>query len=400
MSWRRSRLPTCVDLDRIEDLARKLQPLVDEHITPERMLRYTREISETAAPSTAASATRTPVLQRLLTEDAAFELPLGLDDDFERTGNTVLMCGRGARKPLWYFAHLDTISYMVQPARDGTYPLVPFCYHLIENGARPARAMRYDLAKGAFSICAEGELRSLDGHPSFHPEGGSRHDLRPGDRVVPVAPFSVSPDGEVTGHLDNAGGVAALALAAPVLARAGIDAMLAFPDEEEGPRGSGNQMIGRGTARLVAHLPPPDLAVVVDMQQATGEGGADGGIAGRLGSGAVLSEFSSLARGAVTPPPLYALAREVVDRLAARGVLVRESPNTYTSRSDDVSVMLKTPAILLLGFPGFDRHFDRGYPRAHLSDLVNLSKALVYMSALASVLTGPGETGAGEAGDV
>ena len=46
------------------------------------------------------------------------------------------------------------------------------------------------------------------------------------------------------------------------------------------------------------------------------------------------------------------------------GVRLQESRNAYTSRSDDVSVLLKTPNILLLGFPGSDRHFDRGEPRA------------------------------------
>ena len=111
------------------------------------------------------------------------------------------------------------------------------------------------------------------------------------------------------------------------------------------------------------------------MQQA---GGGDGAKApgpentSRLGEGAVLSEFSSLARGAVTPPPVYALARHLGHLVADVGVKVQESNNAYTSRSDDVSVMLKTPNIVLVGFPGFDRHFDRAEPRAELSDIVDL----------------------------
>ncbi len=44
--------------------------------------------------------------------------------------------------------------------------------------------------------------------------------------------------------------------------------------------------------------------------------------------------------------------------------------------------MLKTPNILLLGFPGLNRHFDAGLPKANLGDIVNLSKALVYMALL------------------
>jgi hypothetical protein len=69
------------------------------------------------------------------------------------------------------------------------------------------------------------------------------------------------------------------------------------------------------------------------------------------------------------------------------GVKIQESNNAYSSRSDDVSVMLKTPNILLLGFPGFNRHFDRGEPRAHLDDVVDLAKAVVYMSALRPCFT-------------
>jgi hypothetical protein len=47
---------------------------------------------------------------------------------------------------------------------------------------------------------------------------------------------------------------------------------------------------------------------------------------------------------------------------------------------------LKTPNILLLGFPGFDRHFDRAVPSANLFDIADLAKALVYVSALTPAL--------------
>jgi hypothetical protein len=68
--------------------------------------------------------------------------------------------------------------------------------------------------------------------------------------------------------------------------------------------------------------------------------------------------------------------------MAPLGTRVQESNNAYSSRSDDVSVMLKTPNIILLGFPGVNRHFDKGEPRAHLDDVVDLAKSLVYFSAL------------------
>jgi hypothetical protein len=165
-----------------------------------------------------------------------------------------------------------------------------------------------------------------------------------------------------------------------------VDALLVFPDEEEGPPGSGNQLIGRGSARMLNLFPVPELVIVSDVQQAGGKihpNHSDrGGEGPKLGEGAVLSEFSSLARGAVTPPHLYVLAVELAAALREVGVKVQLSDNSYTSRSDDVSAMLKTPNVLLLGFPGFNRHFDLGEPMANIHDLVDLAKAMVYFAAL------------------
>lgn len=368
-----------------------LRPKVDAYITTERVRRYLSRLCDTPAPSTAACAFRVPVLKALLREDGALDMPgLVLRENFENTGSPVFLTGAPeAPKKLWYFAHLDTISYLVQPRAGISYPLVPFCYHLITDGVRPARAYRYRLAENRYEVLAEGELRSVGGNPSFHPVT-SAATIGPGDRIVPYAPYREDLlSGNFAGHMDNAGGVAALAVAAPVLAQAGLDALLAMPDEEEGPPGSGSQIMGRGGSRIVSLLPAPDIAIIADVQQAGGgpDSGTRAGVENstRLGQGAVLAEFSSLARGAVTPPHLYSLALRLNEALAPAGVRIQESNNAYTSRSDDVSVLLKTPNILLLGFPGFNRHFDLGPPCANLHDLVNLSKALVYYSTIAPV---------------
>lgn len=376
-----------LDLARLGDALQSLQEPVDRHITRERVRRYLGALIDTPAPSTLAGPTRVPVLRRLLREDGAFGHNLTFDADFRRSGNPVILTGsREPAKPLWYLAHLDTISYLSQSADRGVYPLVPFCVHLMDDGERAATALRYDLSANALSTIAEGWLVSRGGKALFRPVPGSPP-LRPGDRVVFRSSYREDESsGLFTGSMDNAGGVAALAVAAPVLAAAGVEAMLAFPDEEEGPVGPGNHMIGRGTSRLMGLLPTPELAVVTDVQQGGGEPDADarGGAVNttRLGAGAVLAEFSSFARGSVTPPDLYVLARHVTGLLGQFGVRTQESNNAYSSRSDDASLMLKTPNIVLLGFPGFNRHFDRGEPRAHLDDIVHLAKALVYMSVL------------------
>jgi putative aminopeptidase FrvX len=368
-----------------------LQPLVDSYITVERIRRYLASISSVAPPSTASCFLRGPILKELLHEAKALENHnLHFRLNYEKTGNCIILTGtKNVRKKLWYIAHLDTVSYLVQPKHQSLYPLVPFCHHMIQNGKRFAVAYRFIPSNSRYEIVARGSLESEDFHPFFRPESGDLN-LKPGDRIV----FSTSYQedrltGNLTAHVDNAGGVAALLAAAPVLAAAKVEALLAFPDEEEGPTGSGNQMIGRGSARILNLLPVPELVVVSDVQQTGGDtstntpGGGDGA---KLGEGAVLSEFSSLTRGAVTPPHLYALAVEFAGVLQEVGVKVQISNNLYTSRSDDVSVMLKTPNILLLGFPGFNRHFDLGEPTANIYDLVNLAKAIVYFAALRTQL--------------
>jgi hypothetical protein len=375
-------------LERLTADLEALRPLVEAHVTAERVRRYMQAIADLPAPSTAAAALRTPQLRRLLAEDGALDLPgLHLHASFAGSASTVILTGSPDwHKPLWYMAHLDVLSYLVQPRSGERYPLVPFGYHLMADGSREARVWRYDLAANRYRVAASGALESEDGRPFFRPEDATVT-LGPGDRVVFFTRYSEDPaSGTFTGHVDNAGAVAALAVAAPVLARAGIEALLGFPDEEEGPQGAGSQMMGRGGSRIIDALPPPELAIVADVQQAGGEPDADthGGIENtiRLGRGAVLAEFSSLARGAVTPPHLYALARHASQALAGQGVRIQESNNAYTSRSDDVSVLLKTPNILLLGFAGFNRHFDRGLPRANLDDLVDLARTMVYFAAL------------------
>lgn len=379
-----SREPTAAHIERAIRRCEDLRTQVETHVTEDRMLRYVRALSDTPAPSGSASLMRTPVLRSLLQEDGVLGGRLELEANYRGSGAAALSAGIGAASGLWYVAHLDTISYLVHPKKDGRYPLVPNCYHLTPEGERLAQTWRYDLACGEMTVVAEGRLVSGRDGPSFIGEG--KPELRPGDRVVPIAPFGVRSDGLLTGHFDNAGGVAALALAAPVLAEVGISAFLPMPDDEEGPTATGNQSIARGSARLIAAAPPPSLSVVVDMQQTAAEGnhGPDG--AGTPGAGAVLSEFSSLARGAVTPPPLYAAVREFTRKLSGMGATVKETSNFYTSRSDDVSIMQRSADIVLLGFPGGDRHFDTAYPTAHIHDLVSLARALVYLAALAQEL--------------
>lgn len=348
------------------------QDAIRDHLSRARITDYLREISQTPAPSTAALAMRGPVLDGLWRRDGLdHDTGASFHPDYRGSGEFLVQTGTAARKPVLFVAHLDTISYLVAE----TPALIPNCYHLTENGRRDARVLRYDPNNGTFETVAEGALVSTDGVARFETAGGQPP--RPGDRVVPVAPFTSTDDGKITGHLDNAGGVAAIAACVPLFARLGIDAAFAFPDDEEGPKGSGNQMMSRGTARLAAAVGRdlPRLSVIVDMQQA-GQGAPPG-------SGAILSECSGSGRGAVTPPPIFSSAARLFRQTARLGFPVRVSDGTRISRSDDVSLILRRRDIVLLGFPGRDRHFDTALPTAHIDDIVDLARALVCIVALA-----------------
>ena len=153
--------------------------------------------------------------------------------------------------------------------------------------------------------------------------------------------------------------------------------------------GAGNQTMCRGSARIAALLPPPKLAIVADVQQGGGDPDSDtrGGVENstRLGGGRRSRRILQPRARRRHASGLYGLARRMADVIAEFGVRVQESNNAYSSRSDDVSVMMRTPNVLLLGYPGFNRHFDRGLPRAHLDDVMNLAKVVVYASVLGPI---------------
>ena len=175
------------DLEAIAARLAALRPAVDVHITPERVARYLTAIADTPAPSTTASAMRAPVLRELLEKDGAFaNQRLRLDANFRNTSSTVMLTGNPViYKPLWYFAHLDTISYLVKQFDGERYPLVPFCYHLTSNGRRDARCYRFDLWQQRYFVAAEGWLESNNGIAFFR-SADPGVNLQPGDRVVPV----------------------------------------------------------------------------------------------------------------------------------------------------------------------------------------------------------------------
>ena len=191
------------------------------------------------------------------------------------------------------------------PAGSGRrVPLVPYCVHLVQEGECPGNVYRYDLESNRYRVVVEGRIELSAGSPYFR-STNPEVELRPGDQVAPLSSFQrcwagrrlYRPPGQrrrrCGARRRRAGSRGS-----------GREAMLAFPDEEEGPVGAGNQTMCRGSARIEAFCRRRS-SQLSRMSSRAGRPDFDtrGGVENstRLGGGAVLSEFSSLARGAVTP---------------------------------------------------------------------------------------------------
>ena len=142
-----------------------LRPRVDRHVTSDRVRRYLSALWTRLRRQPRQARLRVPVLKRLLAADGAFDTGrVRLDPDFGGVGSPVIFTGgEGSEKPFWAFAHLDTISYLVQPDEGGRVPLVPYCVHLMHDGECPANAYRYDLESNRYRVVAEGRIESVRG---------------------------------------------------------------------------------------------------------------------------------------------------------------------------------------------------------------------------------------------
>lgn len=365
-------------LDSIDRTYPGFMPLAFDVAAEHAVHKTLRLIADTPAPSQTASLTRGSIIEQLLAERGLLNDNVTYTSNAFDTGCDVLQKGdRGIR----LVAHMDEISYVVAGApRRHAWPLVPFCYHLAD-GPRRARVIRYAAAVGYRVLC-EGEVRDEEGL-SFFPEDDTT--LEPGDRVVLNYPIEVEDSGtRITGHIDNAAGVACALIAAEILCKSGIPFSVVLTDEEEGPAGQSSQTISRGAARIYPHLDPAPMDVVIDVHGLSDEELRHSQFHGRRW-GASLAEFSSHARGSVTPPHVYGTLREVAEALRPHDVVVRQNVDGYVSRSDDVIAMMHSSRVAILGYPGMNRHFDEGSAAANLTDLRDLAIALAVVGAAVSV---------------
>ncbi len=356
---------------------------LDAEITLDRAHRVLSALESVAAPSQTARWTRAPVIERLLREDGSLaSADAAWHGDYEGSGNAVLLLGHEPeRKRVWLLAHLDQISYLVNPGEDGRYPLMPLCYHMQREGRRPGVALAHDLRQGRLAVRARGVIDVSGESIAFLVEEGGP--LGPGTRVVYETHLTWDRDtNAVRGYLDDSLACTAMVLAASVLRHYPVDVLFGFTDEEEGPPGDANQSFGRGGRRLIDRFAAPDLVIASDVHEAEATGHGPGPRDLRPGDGAVFAERSSNGRGAVTPPHLYSLQQHLAVALLACGTRLQENWGGYVSRGEDINAMAATPNVALLGVLCSNRHYAQDQPAANLVDVLDLARGFVAYTLL------------------
>ncbi|MGH2618037.1 MAG: hypothetical protein ACRDJC_22645 [Thermomicrobiales bacterium] len=352
-------------------------------ITLDRAHRYLAALESVSAPSQTVRWTRAPVVESLLREDGLLDAPRVVwHRDLAGSGNAALLLGRDPhRKRVWLLGHLDQISYLVDPGEGDRYPLMPLCYHMQQEGRRPAVALAHNLRQGALVVQARGVIAVENSSVFFVVrEGGP---LGPGTRVVYDSRLTWdSESNELTGYLDDSLACTAMLLAAGVLRHYAVEALFGFTDEEEGPPGDANQSFGRGGRRLLDLFARPELAIASDVHESQRMTRGPGPRDLQPGDGAVFAERSSNGRGSVTPPHLYALQQHLAAALSQRDIRLHENWGGYVARSEDINAVAVTPNVALLGVLCSNRHYALDRPAANLADVLDLAKSFVAYSLL------------------
>ena len=358
-------------------------------ITPDVAFRVFQQLADTYAPTLTARYTRGLILQSILEDMKAvgsLRDNLVLDLNYRKTGNVSITLGRQEVKPIWAFAHLDNISYLTAPQVNGLYPLTAFHEPRISDGERDGIALDYDVKSQTLGIIAEGTI--ITGHSGSSSEFRTEiDDLPPATRVVFQTEASWDRNtGVLYGSVDDAFGCTALILCAITLADYDVNAIIILTDEEEGVVGLGNTAFARGSQRMLSRTSPAELPAMIsvtdlhEMSPVEHQYSDDIEVPG-CGEGALFAGFASGTRGGVTPPNVLAAMREMARFATQMGIPITEN-RSYVSRSDCVSAMMATQNVVLMGFPGAYSHFDKT-PRAHIDDLVSLSKSLAVLIAAA-----------------
>lgn len=324
----------------------------------------------TPSPSQIAPWTMGPVIDGLLKKWDIKNFTW--DPNYKGTGNGILSIGNPDDISVWIIAHWDVISFLIKEKINQEYKLVPFHKHMMMEGTQPGQVLRYELKKKKYSVICKGTIIGGE-EPVFRPD--EKINLRSGDRILYDTPVSNISGHLYSGPMDNEPGCAGALIAGAILSRIpGVNVLVCFVDEEEGPVAIGNTAFARGSRRLLRYLPPPKLAIIVDHHTVS-----DKTENPHIGKGALIREYASETRGGVTPPWLYETVRELA-KIYSPFICLNENVYADVSRSDCVSMMEVTPNIILCGPPTVGRHYISGIYKCSSYDVAHLARSLVMMT--------------------
>ena len=341
-------------------------------INLEKTLNIFKKIADTPSPSQIAPWTRGGLIESILKDyNVINNKNLNWEINFKNTHNGVIKIGRNS-PDIALVAHWDTISYLIGEPYGDEYNLIPYCYHTMEERIENGLCLGYNLNKKEYEIICKGKIKGGK-TPKFYPENNEV--LKPGYRVVFNTPLnSVNNKFIYEGQIDNAAGCTAILLATIFLSKySEINLISCFTDEEEGPVSDGNTAFSRGSHRILPYLDNLDLVYISDLHYMPNEKIAKK----HIGSGAIISEFASKAKGAVTPPWLFEIISHISKQITP-DIKTNIAPISYASRSDCVAFFKNNINIILAGIPTLNRHYYKGIPKCSIVDIVNLSRFLTF----------------------
>jgi hypothetical protein len=108
-------------------------------ITPERAFATFKQISDTREPTLLARHTRGRMIEGVIASakrDGSCADGLRYLHNLHGSGAVALSLGAAERKPIWCFAHIDTISFLTGALSAEGYALTPFCEAKQSDGRR------------------------------------------------------------------------------------------------------------------------------------------------------------------------------------------------------------------------------------------------------------------------
>lgn len=343
-------------------------------LTINRTTKLLVDLSNKPSPSQISSYTRGDLISKKLKKWGVLKKSKVIwDSNYKKLGNGILEIGEKNEKDIGFFAHWDTISFIIgEKINSFKYRLIPYHNHLMETGEQKGGVIAYSLEKNEYEIISSGRI--IGGKiPEYWAD--EEIELKSGHRVFYNTKTQDKGDNLYSGQFDDSAGCAGILLASAFLALfTDVELLTGFTDEEEGKVAKGNTAFSRGSRRIIENKAIPKINFVSDMHLLS-----DNDSGPNIGDGALFIEYASATRGAVTPPHLYEIVK-MLSKSMSPNVKLNENKYGKVSRSDCIQILKKTPNIILTGVAATSPHYINGIPVCSAYDVNQLAKSLVLMA--------------------